>query len=97
MSSLSLSLSLSLHFLTGRGWIPAFTQIMPFVPQLVRVFAQVVVSKDTSTVLKTGIGRAVMQLCGQYGDEMQTLLSSLPPDEATALGSVMKHDSQSGL
>jgi len=61
------------------------------------VFAQVVVSKDTSTVLKTGIGRAVMQLCGQYGDEMQTLLSSLPPDEATALGSVMKHDSQSGL
>ncbi len=74
-----------------------FTQIMPFVPQLVPVFAQVVVSKDTSTVLKMGIGRAVMQLCGQYGDQMQTLLSSLPPDEANALGSVMKHDSQSGL
>ncbi|CAM6009508.1 unnamed protein product [Sphagnum balticum] len=68
-------------------------QIMPFVPQLVPVFAQVVVSKDTSTVLKMGIGRAVMQLCGQYGDQMQTLLSSLPPDEANALGSVMKHDS----
>jgi polyhydroxyalkanoate synthesis regulator protein len=54
------------------------------------VFAKAVESNDTPQDVKIGIGRAVMQLCAQYGDQMQSVLGSLPPDEATALSSVMK-------
>jgi hypothetical protein len=67
-----------------------FWQIIPLVPQLVPVFAKAVESNDTPQDVKIGIGRAVMQLCAQYGDQMQSVLGSLPPDEATALSSVMK-------
>lgn len=65
-------------------------QIIPLVPQLVPVFAKAVEMNDTPDTVKLGIGRAVMQLCAQYGDQMQSVLSRLPPDEATALSAVMK-------
>lgn len=66
-------------------------QIIPLVPQLVPVFAKAVEFKDTPDEVKLGLGRAVMHLCAQYGDQMQSLLSALPAEEATALSSVMKH------
>lgn len=55
------------------------------------VFAKAVEFKDTPDEVKLGLGRAVMHLCAQYGDQMQSLLSALPAEEATALSSVMKH------
>lgn len=60
------------------------------VPQLVPVFAKAVEMTETPDDVKLGIGRAVMQLCAQYGDQMHSVLGSLPPGEATALSAVMK-------
>lgn len=66
------------------------SEILPLVPQLISVFAKAVVANETPSDVKLGIGRAVMQLCSQYGDQMQSVLGSLPPEEATALSTVMK-------
>lgn len=70
--------------------VSGVTQILPLVPQLISVFAKAVVANETPSDVKLGIGRAVMQLCSQYGDQMQSVLGSLPPEEATALSTVMK-------
>ncbi|GJN08396.1 hypothetical protein PR202_ga26309 [Eleusine coracana subsp. coracana] len=45
-------------------------QILPLVPDVVHVFAQVVVSPDESDEIKTNIGRAVSHLVSVYGCEI---------------------------
>jgi importin-4 len=61
------------------------SQILPLVPDVVHVFAQVVVSPDESNEVKTNIGKAVSHLVSVYGQQMQPILSALPPAHANAL------------
>ncbi|RLN18629.1 uncharacterized protein C2845_PM02G31000 [Panicum miliaceum] len=60
-------------------------QILPLVPGVIHVFAQVVVSPDESDEVKTNIGKAVSHLISVYGQQMQPILSALPPAHANAL------------
>ncbi|KAG2553164.1 hypothetical protein PVAP13_9KG514100 [Panicum virgatum] len=60
-------------------------QILPLVPDVIHVFAQVVVSPDESDEVKTNIGKAVSHLISVYGQQMQPILSALPPAHANAL------------
>ncbi|CAN6295687.1 unnamed protein product [Urochloa humidicola] len=60
-------------------------QILPLVPDVIHVFAQVVVSQDESDEVKTNIGKAVSHLISVYGQQMQPILSALPPAHANAL------------
>ncbi|CAI0431940.1 unnamed protein product [Linum tenue] len=60
-------------------------QILAVVPDLVNVFAQVVVSPVESPEVKAEIGRAFSHLVSQYGQQMQPLLSNLSPAHANAL------------
>ncbi|CAM6083186.1 unnamed protein product [Calypogeia fissa] len=66
--------------------------ILPFVRELVPVFAQAVASEEVNPEVKLVIGRAVSQLWNQYREEMQPLLAALPPQEANLLGSVMNQN-----
>ncbi|CAL4921877.1 unnamed protein product [Urochloa decumbens] len=60
-------------------------QILPLVPDVIHVFAQVVVSPDETDEIKTNIGKAVSHLISVYGQQMQPILSALPPAHANAL------------
>ncbi|XP_072991825.1 probable importin subunit beta-4 [Typha latifolia] len=60
-------------------------QILPLVPDVVHVFAQVVVSPAESDEVKTKIGIATSHLISVYGQQMQPILSALPPTYANAL------------
>ncbi|KAL6907529.1 hypothetical protein ACP4OV_002568 [Aristida adscensionis] len=60
-------------------------QILPLVPDVVHVFAQVVVSPDESDEVKINIGKAISHLVSVYGQQMQPILSALPPAHANAL------------
>lgn len=64
-------------------------EILPLIPQVVYTFAQVAASKKESTEVKASIGKAVAYLLSRYGNELQPVLNSLPPDAANALASVM--------
>ncbi|OAE28961.1 hypothetical protein AXG93_2960s1400 [Marchantia polymorpha subsp. ruderalis] len=63
--------------------------ILQLIPQLVPIFAQTVASEEVKPEVKSLIGQAVNQLCLAYREQMQGLLSALPPHEASALGAVM--------
>lgn len=60
-------------------------QILSLVPELVNVFAQVVASPDETSEVKAQVGRAFSHLISLYGQQMQPLLSNLPPAHANAL------------
>ncbi|KAJ4839444.1 hypothetical protein Tsubulata_025352 [Turnera subulata] len=60
-------------------------QILAHVPELVNLFAQVAVSPVETSEVKTEVGRAFSHLMSLYGNQMQPLLSSLPPSHANAL------------
>lgn len=60
-------------------------QILPLVPDVVHIFAQVVVSPVESDEVKGKIGMAVSHLVSVYGQQMQPILSALPPAHANAL------------
>ncbi|KAE9591890.1 hypothetical protein Lal_00039067 [Lupinus albus] len=60
-------------------------QIHSLVPDLVNLFAQVVASPDETSEVKALIGRAFAHLISLYGQQMQPLLSNLPPAHANAL------------
>ncbi|KAK6911106.1 Importin-beta, N-terminal domain [Dillenia turbinata] len=60
-------------------------QILSLVPQLVNLFAQVVVSPDETTEVKAQVGRAFSHLISLYGQQMQPILSNLSPAQANAL------------
>lgn len=60
-------------------------QILSLVPELVNVFAQVVASPAETSEVKAQVGRAFSHLISLYGQQMQPLLSNLPPAHANAL------------
>ncbi|XP_022776503.1 importin-4 isoform X2 [Durio zibethinus] len=60
-------------------------QILSHVPELVNIFAQVLVSPAETSEVKAQVGRAFSHLISLYGQEMQPLLSNLPPAHANAL------------
>ncbi|KAF5747486.1 importin-4 [Tripterygium wilfordii] len=60
-------------------------QILSLVPELVNLFAQVVVSPIETSEVKSQIGKAFSHLMSLYGHQMQPLLSSLSPALANAL------------
>ncbi|KAJ7247679.1 hypothetical protein O6H91_Y377800 [Diphasiastrum complanatum] len=64
-------------------------EVLPHVPEIISIFAQIIVSEDTNGEIKEGIGRTVSHLLSQYRDQMQPLLSNLSSVEASALASVM--------
>ncbi|KAH9771468.1 Importin N-terminal domain-containing protein [Citrus sinensis] len=60
-------------------------QILSLVPELVNLFAEVVVSPEESSEVKSQVGMAFSHLISLYGQQMQPLLSNLSPAHATAL------------
>ncbi|TYJ99765.1 importin-4 isoform X1 [Cucumis melo var. makuwa] len=60
-------------------------QILSLVPELVNIFAHVVASPIETSEVKAQVGRAFSHLLSLYGQQMQPLLSSLPPAHANAL------------
>lgn len=60
-------------------------QILSLVPELVNLFAEVVVSPEESSEVKSQVGMAFAHLISLYGQQMQPLLSNLSPAHATAL------------
>ncbi|GLT71068.1 hypothetical protein SLA2020_431100 [Shorea laevis] len=60
-------------------------QILSLVPELVNLFAQVVVSPEETSEVKAQVGRAFSHLISLYGQQIQPLLSNLPPLHANAL------------
>ncbi|KAL5761370.1 hypothetical protein ACOSP7_017634 [Xanthoceras sorbifolium] len=60
-------------------------QILSLVPELVNLFAQVVVSPVETSEVKAQVGQAFSHLISLYGHQMQPLLSNLSPTHANAL------------
>lgn len=54
-------------------------------PDVVQIFAQVVVSPAESDEVKAQIGMAISHLISVYGHQMQPILSALSPVQANAL------------
>eukprot|EP00268_Persea_americana_P041727 TRINITY_DN4168_c0_g1_i3.p1 TRINITY_DN4168_c0_g1~~TRINITY_DN4168_c0_g1_i3.p1 ORF type:complete len:1049 (+),score=249.49 TRINITY_DN4168_c0_g1_i3:96-3242(+) len=63
-------------------------QILSLVPELVHLFAQVVVSPAESPEVKGRIGMAFSHLVSLYGHQIQPILTSLPPVHANALAAL---------
>ncbi|KAI3702096.1 hypothetical protein L6452_27769 [Arctium lappa] len=63
-------------------------QIVPLVPDLVNVFAQVALSPIETPEVKVQIGRAFAHLLSLYGQQMQPLLGNLSPTHANALAAI---------
>lgn len=60
-------------------------QILSLVPELINLFAQVAVSPVETPEVKAQVGQAFSHLISLYGNQMQPLLSNLPPTHANAL------------
>ncbi|KAJ1686897.1 hypothetical protein LUZ63_018287 [Rhynchospora breviuscula] len=65
--------------------LSANSHILPLVPDVIHIFAQVVVSPDENDDVKTLIGSAISHLVSVYGQQMQPILAALPPAHASAL------------
>jgi hypothetical protein len=59
--------------------------ILPLIPELVNIFAQVAASPIETSEVKALVGRAFCHLISLYGQQMQPLLSNLSPAHANAL------------
>ncbi|GBG68591.1 hypothetical protein CBR_g3136 [Chara braunii] len=64
-------------------------EILPHIPQVVKVFGEVVTQADVPEQVKGGIGSTVKLLYNQYMEQMQPVLSSLPPEHAQALSDLV--------
>ncbi|GAB4847836.1 hypothetical protein Ancab_026896 [Ancistrocladus abbreviatus] len=62
-------------------------QILSLVPDVVKLFAQVVLSPAETDEVKVLVGRAFSHLMFVYGQQMQPILTALPPAHANALSS----------
>lgn len=60
-------------------------QILSLVPELVNLFAEVVVSPIETAETKSQVGRAFSHLLSLYGHQMDPILGRLPPAHASAL------------
>lgn len=63
-------------------------QILPLVPELVNLFAQVAVSPVETSEVKAIVGATFSHLLSLYGQQMQPILSNLPPAHANALAAI---------
>ncbi|KAI0507530.1 hypothetical protein KFK09_013655 [Dendrobium nobile] len=63
-------------------------QILPLVPEVVNVFAQVAISPFERDDVKTQIGSAFSHLISVYGHQMQPILGSLSPVHANSLAAL---------
>ncbi|KAJ6809219.1 putative importin subunit beta-4 isoform X1 [Iris pallida] len=68
--------------------LSANPQILPMVPDVVQVFAQVAVSPAESDEVKAQIGVAFSHLISHYGQQMQVIVGSLLPQQASALAAL---------
>ncbi|XP_042383764.1 importin-4-like isoform X1 [Zingiber officinale] len=59
--------------------------IIPLVPDIVNIFAQVIVSPVESEEVKNQIGLAITHLISLYGNQMQPIMAALAPGYANAL------------
>uniref|UniRef100_A0A1D1ZIV0 Putative importin subunit beta-4 n=1 Tax=Anthurium amnicola TaxID=1678845 RepID=A0A1D1ZIV0_9ARAE len=64
------------------------SQILPLVPDVVNVFAQVAASPDEGPEIKARVGTAFSHLLSLFGNQLQPILSNLSPVQANALASV---------
>ncbi|CAA6664910.1 unnamed protein product [Spirodela intermedia] len=60
-------------------------QILPLVPVVVSVFAQVLLSPDESPEIKARVGMAFSHMVTLFGNQLHPVLASLPPAQANAL------------
>ncbi|XP_010528662.1 PREDICTED: importin-4 [Tarenaya hassleriana] len=60
-------------------------QILSHVPDLVKIFGQVLESPVEKAEVKAIVGRAFSHLLSVYGQQLQPLISCLPPSQANAL------------
>lgn len=66
-------------------WLDAKSQIIPHVPDLVRIFGQVVESPVEKGEVKAIVGRTFSHLMSVYGDQLHPFISVLPASQANAL------------
>ncbi|WOL18351.1 putative importin subunit beta-4 isoform X1 [Canna indica] len=59
--------------------------VLPLVPDVVNIFAQVIVSPAESEQVKNHIGLAIAHLVSVYGNQMQPIMAALAPGYANAL------------
>lgn len=60
-------------------------QIFSHVPELVKIFGQVLESPVEKVEVKAIVGRTFSHLISVYGNQLQPILSSLPPSQANVL------------
>ncbi|XP_074580096.1 uncharacterized protein LOC141836490 [Curcuma longa] len=59
--------------------------VIPLIPDVVNIFAQVIVSPIESEEVKNQIGLAITHLISLYGNQMQPIMAALAPGYANAL------------
>lgn len=64
-------------------------QIIPLVPEVVNIFAQVIASPVEREEVKNRIGMAVSHLISVYGNQMQPVMAALAPAHANALAAYL--------
>lgn len=60
-------------------------QILSHVPDLVKIFGQVLESPVEKIEVKAIVGRTFSHLISVYGDQLTPFLSGLPPSQANVL------------
>jgi hypothetical protein len=60
-------------------------QIFSHVPELVKIFGQVLESPVEKVEVKAIVGRTFSHLISVYGNQLQPIISSLPPSQANVL------------
>ncbi|CAN6465263.1 unnamed protein product [Victoria cruziana] len=60
-------------------------EIRPSIPEVLRVFGQIVMSLEETSEVKVRVGVAFCHLLSRYGDHIQPIMGSLPPEQANAL------------
>ncbi|CAL9197642.1 unnamed protein product [Musa hybrid cultivar] len=63
--------------------------ILPLVPEVVNIFAQVIASPVEREEVKNRIGMAVSHLISVYGNQMQPVMAALAPAHANALAAYL--------
>ncbi|XP_010451155.1 PREDICTED: probable importin subunit beta-4, partial [Camelina sativa] len=60
-------------------------EILPHVPDLVKIFGQVVESPVEKVEVKAIVGRTFSHLISLYGNQLQPIIGGLPPSQANVL------------
>ncbi|ERN00947.1 importin-4 isoform X1 [Amborella trichopoda] len=65
------------------------SEVLCLVPEVLRVFGQVIVSPAESPEVKARIGMAFCHLVSLYGDQIHPIMNSLPSQHANALAALL--------